>query len=218
MSRVGQKNCISVVGDFMIYLYSGTPGSGKSLHVAYDIINNMIVGRNVIANFPIDKGYFAKRKKRGRRLGLFYYFNNQVLTVEHLKQYAKKFHKLGKEHQTLVVIDECAAMFNCRAWDAKGRMEWIYFFQQHRKLGFDIILVSQHDRLIDRQIRAFIETEYKHRAIRNYKKFGRILSIVTGGLFVAVEYWYGTRLKCGSDFFTLNKRKASIYDTYLLFE
>lgn len=202
----------------MINLYSGTPGSGKSLHLAYDIIAHLQRGRNVIANFPIDRTYFARRKQKGGKLGHFYYFDNFVLTVDNLKKYARKFHRVGREHQSLLVIDECAAIFNCRAWDAKDRLSWIYFFQQHRKLGFDIILVSQQDRLIDRQIRAFIETEYKHRALKHYKLFGSILSALTGGLFIAIEYWYGAKLKCGSNLFTLQRKKARIYDTYRLFE
>ena len=51
----------------MIYLYSGTPGSGKSLHMARDIMFKLRRGQNVIANFPINmelvkKGLFKKLK------------------------------------------------------------------------------------------------------------------------------------------------------------
>lgn len=203
----------------MIVLYSGTPGSGKSLKCAYDMISLLNRGRNVIANFPIDLDYFKNRKGNltiARRK--FVYASNQELTVPFLKQYAKCWHVPFKEHQTTIIFDECAAMFNSRSWDMNDRMEWIFFFQQHRKLGYDVILISQHDRLIDRQIRAFIETEYKFRALKNYKTFGWFLSMVTGGLFCCVEYWYGMRLKCGSEFFRLNKKKAKIYDSFKLFE
>ena len=85
-------------------------------------------------------------------------------------------------------------------------------------MNYDIILISQSDRLIDRQIRAFIETEYKHRALKNYKLFGQILSLIFGGLFVSVEYWYGPNLKCGSEFFLLNRKKARVYDTMKMFD
>ena len=48
----------------MIYFYSGTPGSGKSLHVAQDIYQYLQRGKNVIANFDINekavKGYGRK--------------------------------------------------------------------------------------------------------------------------------------------------------------
>lgn len=198
----------------MINLYSGTPGSGKSLYAAYDVISWLKRGKNVIANFPIDMGYF----KHCKHLGQFIYLPNSELTVAALKAFARDNHKLGKEGQTLIVIDECAVMFNSRSWDRSDRAEWITFFQQHRKLGYNVVLISQNDRLIDRQIRAFIETEYKHRNIRNYKLFGLLLSIFTGGMFVRVEYWYGCRLRCSSEVFFLNRRKAKLYDTTMIFE
>jgi len=202
----------------MIVLYSGTPGSGKSLKAAYELISWLKMGRSAICNFPIDENYFDRQKKRGKKIGNCIYKNNQDLTVDYLKQYAKENHVPYRESQTLVIIDECAAMFNSRSWDMKDRMEWIYFFQQHRKLGYNIILISQHDRLIDRQIRAFIETEYKHRAVKNYKTFGWLLSLICGGLFISIEYWYGTRLKCSSEMFLLHRKKAKIYDSYRIFE
>ena len=196
-----------------IDIYTGTPGSGKSLHCAYKMIGLLKLRKNLIANFPIDLGYFKKKK-----IGKFLYLNNQELTPKYLKEYAKENHKIGREHQTTLIIDECAAIFNSRSWDKGDRMEWIYFFQQHRKLGYDVILISQNDRLIDRQIRAFIETEYKHRAIKNYKTFGFLLSFFLGGMFCSIEYWYGTNLRCSAEYFLLNRRKAKIYDTYKIFE
>lgn len=38
----------------MIYLYSGTPGSGKSLHVARVIRNTLLLNKPVLANIPIN--------------------------------------------------------------------------------------------------------------------------------------------------------------------
>lgn len=38
----------------MIYLYSGTPGSGKSLHTARVIRNTLMFNKPVIANIPIN--------------------------------------------------------------------------------------------------------------------------------------------------------------------
>lgn len=197
----------------MIALYSGTPGSGKSLKAAYEIIRLLNLKRNVIANFPIDLSYFGKKK-----IGKFTWLDNSELTVDYLLEYAKLYHVPQKEHQTTIFIDECAVMFNSRDFGRKDRMKWVVFFQQHRKLGFDVILIAQHDRMIDRQIRAFIETEYKHRALKNYKTFGWIISLLSGGLFIQVEVWYGMRLKCSSSLFRYSKRKAKIYDTYQIFK
>lgn len=197
----------------MINLYSGTPGSGKSLMAAYEIINLLKLKRNVIANFPIDLKYFGKRK-----IGDFVWLDNSELTVDFLMNYAAEHHKPQKEHQTTVFIDECSVIFNSRDYGRKDRMRWIVFFQQHRKLGFDVVLIAQSDRMIDRQIRAFIETEYKHRSIKNYKSFGWFLSLFCGGLFIQVETWYGMRLKCSSRLFRYNRKKASVYNTYQIFK
>jgi len=47
----------------MIYLYSGTPGSGKSLHLANIIWQKLRSGRPVIANFPIQLDIVAESTK-----------------------------------------------------------------------------------------------------------------------------------------------------------
>lgn len=197
----------------MISLYSGTPGSGKSLMAAYTIIDLLKAKKNVICNFPIDLSYFGKKK-----IGKFVYLDNFDLTVNYLLEFAKENHLPNKEHQTTIIIDECSVMFNSRDSLNKGRMKWIVFFQQHRKLGFDVILIAQNDRMIDRQIRAFIETEYVHRSIKNYKTFGFFLSLFIGGLFIQVEMWYGMKLKCSSRLFRYNRKKAKIYDTFKIFQ
>ena len=47
----------------MIYFYSGTPGSGKSLHVAKDIYTKLFINKgNVIANFDINRQVYNKKK------------------------------------------------------------------------------------------------------------------------------------------------------------
>lgn len=200
----------------MIRLYSGTPGSGKSLHLATVIWDRLRFKKsNVIANFPIDTDKVKGKKKQ---IGQFIYMDMSEMTVDALMDYARANHVIGKENQTLLIIDECAVMFNSRSWDAKDRMKWIVFFQQHRKLGFNVILVSQNDRMIDRQIRGFVEYEVKHRCINNFKVFGKLLGVLSGGkLFVAVEYWYGMRERINAEFFRLNRKKASIYDTFKIF-
>ena len=46
----------------MIYLYTGTPGSGKSLHLAEAIYKSLRRGQPVIANFEINTQNIKKRK------------------------------------------------------------------------------------------------------------------------------------------------------------
>lgn len=200
----------------MISLYSGTPGSGKSLYAAYVIWARLMSGRRVIGNFNINYNAFGKRAEKAK--SLYFWMDNSELSPKILNEFAQKYHKIGRESQTLIVIDECAVMFNSRDISRKDRMDWIIFFQQHRKLGFDVILIAQQDRMIDRQIRGFIETEYKYRNIKRYKVFGRVLSLIFGGLFVRVQIWYGLRQKDNAEFFVFHKKKASIYNTFEVFK
>lgn len=204
----------------MIYFYSGTPGSGKSLHVAQDIYAYIRRGKNVIANFDI-----AYDSIPGRKKGYFFYRDNHELSPSWLVDFALLAHKrdlAGKivEKQTMLIIDECQLIFNCRSWNDRARQEWCSFFTQHRKYGYSVILVSQFDRLVDRQIRSLIEYEYKHRKVNNYGVGGLLVSLFAVGhpVFACVEYWYGVKEKVGVTFFFGRKKYYNLYDSYKLFQ
>lgn len=200
----------------MIHLYTGTPGSGKSLHMASDILEWLnLKKKNVIANFDInidvvEKKLFFKRKNHGS----FTYLDVEHMTVENLVEYSKKNHVMGKEGQTLLCLDECQTLFNPREFSRKDRLDWNNFFSQHRKLGFEVILVTQTDRLIDRQIRALVEYEVKHRKVNNFK-IGKLLPFPA---FCSIYYWYGVRERLKAEFFFYNKRLGNLYDSYKMFE
>lgn len=193
---------------YLIYLYTGSPGSGKSYHVAKDIYNRLKRGRykRVIANFKIDLNKIPKCK------GEFYYLDNSDLSVEYLIEFARENHIEGIENQTLLVIDEAQVKYNSREWQTKGneRMKWIEFFSQHRKLGYNIILITQFDRMIDRQIRSLVEYEIKHRKVNNFK-LGKILPVT---LFACITYWYGVNEKIETEFLIFRRKFARIYDSY----
>lgn len=192
----------------MIFFYSGTPGSGKSLHTARDIYNRLNYHKkypNVIANFNINIKMIKNKKAR------FIYKDNSDLTVEYLVQYAMKYHTLGIENQTLIVVDECSVIWNARSWQSSSnRDEWLKFFVQHRKLGFNFILISQNDRQIDKQIRSLFEYNIIHRKINNFK----IGQYIPFPVFIAVTYWYGVNEKLNSEFFRYKKKWGKFYDSY----
>ena len=100
-----------------------------------------------------------------------------------------------KKAQTLIIIDEAQLIFNSRDWNGKNgdRMQWIKFFSQHRKYGYNIILIAQFDRMIDRQIRSLVEYEVAHMKMSNFFKFLPFTS------FMAVMRWYGQKMKVGHD-------------------
>jgi len=197
----------------MISLYSGTPGSGKSLHCARTIQNWSRLGYPVIGNFPVD---LSKYKRAA-----FTYCPNEKLTPDFLIQYSRNFFgsKPIKEGSILLVVDECQLVFNAREWQQSGRARWLSFFTQHRHYGYDIILIAQFDRMVDRQIRSLIEYEYIHRKMSNFGWQGKALSLVFGGKsFISVKMWYPLNEKIGSEIFHARKSLYSIYDSYAILD
>lgn len=201
----------------MIYLYSGTPGSGKSLHQARIIKNRLQYGRPVIANFD-----FAVEKIK-RCKGEFIVKYNDELTPEFLIRYSRHYfkeqgHKF-KEGELWVLIDEAQLLFNAREWSAVGRAAWMKFFTQHRKYGYDVFLIAQFDRMLDRQLRSLIEYEYVHRKVSNFGIWGKIFNALAGGgLFVCVKVWYPMKERVGAEWFKYRRKYADLYDSYKDFD
>ena len=196
-----------------IMLYSGTPGSYKSFHAVKQCIRWLKSGGNLITNFPLN----YKRKLKKPIKGVYECVNNLDLTVDYLIKFACEYHTVGVKAQTLVVIDEASIKFNSRDFNMHDRMDWINFFANHRHFNFNVILITQQDKMLDKQIRGLIEIEFKHRALKNYKLFGLILDLIFKGCFMCVEVWYPCRLKTGAVFSVFRKSYAECYDTMGLF-
>lgn len=199
----------------MIYLYSGTPGSGKSLHAARVIYYSLLRKRPVICNFDINRNHV-------KHYEMFTYIENDQLTPDYLIRYALDYFggKPVKEGAITLFIDECQMMFNARSWDARGREKWNKFFQVHRHYGYDIILIAQFDRMIDRQIRSLIEYETIHRKVSNGGWRGKLacLLLLSPSLFSAVKVWYPMKEQVGSELFKASKKYYRLYDTYAIFD
>ena len=211
----------------MISLYTGTPGSGKSLHLAERLYWRIKNKRGlVVCNFEIALESINKGKKHKSEFALL---DNDELTALHLEEiaydYAMRNNKVRdnrncvKEGEILLVIDECQLIFNSRDWQRGDRNAWLKFFTQHRKYGYDIILVAQFDRMIDRQIRSLVEYEWIHRKISNFGFWGKLVSLLfaRGQLFSCAEIWYPMKEKISSYFFKGKQRYFDIYDTRKMF-
>lgn len=202
----------------MISLYSGTPGSGKSLHIAQRIYYGLRRGRPTICNFEIDLKKVNKKKYKELP---FVYMDNYKMTPENLIKVSKFWFEGTKikEDSILIVIDECQILFNSREWQKRSRADWLSFFSQHRKYGFEIVLIAQFDGMIDRQIRSLIEYEYIHRKVSNFGIVGKVMaSVALGKMFACVKMWYPLNERIGSEFFTAKKKYYEIYNTYGFFE
>jgi zona occludens toxin (predicted ATPase) len=201
----------------MINLYSGTPGSGKSLHTARDIRERLQTKNCItLGNFYVNVKSIKKLK------GTYIYVENYRLHPQRLIDFSRRLsrHKGRrlKEGELVLYIDEAQLLFNSREWQSKERHEWLTFFTQHRHFGYDIILVAQFDRMLDRQIRGLIEYDYVHRKINRAGRFGAFLGFMTGGnLFVMIKNWYPISEKVSSEFFLGNKKLYDLYDSYNCF-
>lgn len=229
----------------MIYFVNGRPGGGKSLTVAEYIYKALRRGKTVVANFDINMGYF-KNCRHPERLGTFIHVPNEDLLTNAYKSTGSRrqeysylnglmglslqFFRRNKkgqviEEQALLVLDECADLFNCRTYNARDRLLWCKFFRQHRKYGYTVYLVAQDASDVDKQIRELLECEVECRCVNNYKLFGRILGFLCGGkLFVRIfrnltikaNSRSASKSRNGAEYFT-GKKYYDFYDSYKLF-
>lgn len=211
----------------MIYLYSGVPGSGKSYHATMDIREFAIEKKLfVITNLPVDYEKLCKHSsvKPSEARERVFIKDNEEITVDYLKQFSREHLKRGKENQCLLVFDEAGDKFNARDFSASDRMEFVKFFRVHRHYGYKVLLVCQHDRYLDRQVRGCIQTEIEHRSFKYYKTFGFLLYMIFGGLFQTISYNYpiisqGRKAaRTGSKIIRLRKKYANIYNTFQCFD
>lgn len=198
----------------MIYLYSGTPGSGKSLHMASNIYwgtknSNLFF----IVNFPVNMD-LIKHKENLKVV------DNDWITPQNLINFAIEYwgNKPVKEGKIKLYIDEAQILFNARDYQTVYKAGWTKFFSLHRHLGYDIYLVSQFDRMLDRQIRSLIEHEVKHRKAKEMGYGGKFYNFIAfGGLFIAVDYYYPLKQRLSAEFFKYTRLIGKMYDTHALF-
>lgn len=221
----------------MIYIYSGTPGSGKSLDVARQITIWLRIKRNVISTmnvdtrlcflnffsrflFQITRGKFLLFDVDDERMKNFYYVNIFDISPQYLIDFALNHHKKGKERQTLLILDECISIFSPEKCVGQYWLEWQNFFQYHRHLGYEVILVPQSTALLAKKISHFAEYEVRHRAVKNAGFFGAILSKLFGGIFSTKTYWRASnsRKAIDGEWFLYKYWLGKSYDSYCMFD
>ena len=106
-------------------------------------------------------------------------------------------------------------MWNARSWNRIDRLAWVEFLTQYRKWGYDCILISQNENMIDKQIRgSVIEHKIIHRNVSRFKKLGKIMS-----LCVESDYSMSSKkaAKIRSYFVYGSNKYFDIYDTTQIF-
>jgi hypothetical protein len=223
----------------MIEVQQGTPGSGKSAVAVARAIRHLRFGGVVAANFSLVDGWcdtVARQSLLARfvdklRFKLSSSLYPRFLRVDSLEAIKavdpKKLavdqwrSKKGKymEGQGLLILDEAQLIFNSRGW--QGNMGWIEFFTQHRKLGWNVLLIAHDIQMIDSQIRPLCEYESRFRNLQRVKIPLLGLPLSPFPLFLSIRRYAGLAAGAGQVFdrtiFPLPLWAAKLYDSCLVF-
>lgn len=189
----------------MITVYTGVPGSGKSARLSSDILRWLKNGQYVLANFDYDASPY----------GEFFIRIPDYPDAKDVLQTIAALPRTRVEHNCILAIDEAQRCFSNRDWNEKGRKNWVKFFTLSRHVGADVVLVAQSAGMIDKAIRACIQTEVRHMRVA---AMGTVPFILSGfGLFPLsfwAESYFGTRVRVASGFFLPRAKYWSRYDSY----
>lgn len=189
----------------MISVYTGFPGSGKSLH-AVSVIYAHVKGKGTVVS-NIDLAGFQENPYYHYRE--FQWFKN----VENVKNIASEhFHDKIK---TLFVIDEAQVIFDSRSWNEDGRMDWNVFFSMHRHYKCDFILITQSYQNLDKRIRANVEFQNQHVNIKNASRLSHMfLQFLPDFMFLSNRFYANTKERIGSSWIFCRKKYTRLYNTY----
>lgn len=205
-----------------IDVFTGVPGSGKSLHAARMVryALDRKYPRPVIANFPLAKDAPVMHPECHN------YVPNDEMSAGRIIDFADGYwtdHPSDfREDYILMVIDEAQLLFNSRRWSDRSRMSYLEFLSQSRKYGVHVVLVAQSAKMIDNQFRMLIEREFNHRRVKAMGPLGAMVALPFGGrLFMVVRTYYvngQSSERLGMDIMTASRRDMAMYDSYNRFE
>lgn len=199
----------------MIKVFTGGVGSGKSYSAMREGLEwiecwSKKMRKHVVANFPCKK---FKDKDAERR---WFYIENP--RPGELIDMSIRYGWNQKEGSCLLIIDEASVIFNARDWQkCVDRLKWIKFFAHSRKLGFEVILVTQDLRSVDRQIRNLADVEIKHINWKSIPGLGLVCRMIRVPVFWRVYYPLRTRFNGYVTASILLPWVANRYDTMRMF-
>lgn len=143
-------------------LLCGKRGSGKSLIAVSMIRDYMRRGNAVATNLNLNVEHLSSPKNKVRPFRLPDFPTIEDLTSLDLGNPGLELDAGGdvrlkrgftEEKNGLLVLDEVATFLNSRSWQDKNRGSIISWLLQSRKFGWDIVMIAQHPRLVDAQVR-----------------------------------------------------------------
>ncbi len=130
-----------------------------------------------------------------------------------------------REGQGVMILDEAHEWLNARMWDidhsgeklsredaVQNRLRVVKFFALHRKLRWDVLLITQSEKRLDNQVRDNFEFHTKLKNMKKFKVWGW-LPVIPFNWFWAITFWHasgGERVGLSSYLLT---KLCECYDT-----
>jgi hypothetical protein len=138
----------------------------------------------------------------------------------------KQHKSCQREGRGLMILDEAHEWLNARMWDidhtglklsrdeaVQNRLKVVKFFALHRKLGWNVDLVTQSEKRLDNQVRDNFEYHTHLKNMRKFKIWG-LFPVVPFNWFWAITDWHASGgERVGIKSYLLIKRIADQYDT-----
>ncbi len=204
----------------MIAAVEGPPGNGKSFYAIRKAAMALAEGKVVATNVELAPDAFDRiaarnplRRGESRRRRADELRRHCLVTDDLAELFSLRLRGRG-ESRGVMVLDEAHNWMNARSWSADDRASIVRFFTQHRKLGWDVYLITQDVEMIDRQVRGLAEYVVTLRNLKRAKWGGIPVSPVN--LFLAVWRWHAIgRTVVKRELFPLDWTK-DLYDTHQL--
>jgi hypothetical protein len=132
-----------------VTLVTGKLGGGKTLVCVGKIRDALLEGRRVATNLDLNLEFLLPAKCRRlvcQRLP-------DKPAVSDLDLLGIGNESMDESKNGLIVLDELGTWLNSRQWGDKSRQAVIDWLLHSRKKGWDVIFISQHQNLIDKQVR-----------------------------------------------------------------
>jgi zona occludens toxin len=160
----------------MLYLFTGLPGSGKTLNAIkfvsesdffYDYIEDPKDSTKKIPNKQQD-GSILRRP-------VYYHNINGLINPEWTKMdddQAKKPHEIEKG--SIIIYDECQDIFPVLPQSKQASLPDHYsYMNRHRHNGHDVILITQHPKNLNTQLRRLVNRHYHFKRLFGTDTIGR---------------------------------------------